>query len=361
MQFTELVEKQNITDKLLQNSISLGQIADSLSNGPDSEDKFLNQLVRLILRNQDFISSLASHLRISLLSSQITSQFKALEALYDESIHLTGIDLDFVQLRKFLEKNSVSPSARNLLIYPELLAKIFEKEGYEVPEILKVTSPILHRISTDNKIIDYDIWIARNRWTPAEAACLLKGKDPDELIIKHRKVPDDIEDPEAKQLFEVIKTWCTMWAIFSESSFWYIDKALFANIEVPIELLTKTRKLFLKKFEHNPQEAKEKFPNFVLVMEIPTTNKNLDCPFCQYSTRLLKITGEAIQKFWASYDPQRPPRGDHEIIPWLKDKGATPAEATAIDKIIRPESRKKGGQTKINKPPKGYTKKNIRN
>lgn len=65
-----------------------------------------------------------------------------------------------------------------------------------------------------------------------------------------------------------------------------------------------------------------------------------------YTTRLLQIQSEAIQKWWVNYDPAEPDTAPDKsaIIDWLtSEKGCTRQSAEAIDLIIRHDSRKSGG------------------
>lgn len=65
-----------------------------------------------------------------------------------------------------------------------------------------------------------------------------------------------------------------------------------------------------------------------------------------YTTRLLQIQSEAIQKFWINYDPSEPDTAPDKsaIINWLTtEKGCSQQQAQAIDLIIRHDSRKSGG------------------
>lgn len=65
-----------------------------------------------------------------------------------------------------------------------------------------------------------------------------------------------------------------------------------------------------------------------------------------YSTRLLAIQAEAIEKFWVNYDPSEPDTAPDKkaILAWLtKQKGCTDAAARAIDLIIRHDRAKRGG------------------
>lgn len=67
-----------------------------------------------------------------------------------------------------------------------------------------------------------------------------------------------------------------------------------------------------------------------------------------YHTPALDALRAAIAQFWLHHDPNRPPK-KQDIIEWLiKNHGMTPAMASHIDQVIRPESRRKGGNTSNN-------------
>lgn len=65
----------------------------------------------------------------------------------------------------------------------------------------------------------------------------------------------------------------------------------------------------------------------------------------KYTTRLLQIQSEAIQKWWVNYDPAEADTAPTKetIIQWLIEKGCSDRAAKAIDLIIRHEGRKSGG------------------
>lgn len=65
-----------------------------------------------------------------------------------------------------------------------------------------------------------------------------------------------------------------------------------------------------------------------------------------YETPLMAVMYEAIERFWADYNPNGRFPKRNEILAWLTDeRGLSDSEARAIDLIIRHPSRKKGGQT----------------
>lgn len=62
-----------------------------------------------------------------------------------------------------------------------------------------------------------------------------------------------------------------------------------------------------------------------------------------YHTPALKALRAAIINFWLHHDPKRPPKKT-EIVDWLmKEHGMTNAMAESIDRIIRPELYREGG------------------
>jgi hypothetical protein len=65
-----------------------------------------------------------------------------------------------------------------------------------------------------------------------------------------------------------------------------------------------------------------------------------------HDTRLMRLLWAAIKEFWSTYDPDQPDTAPRtpEIVEWLMKQGASGREAKAIDLIIRPDSRKKGGR-----------------
>lgn len=66
-----------------------------------------------------------------------------------------------------------------------------------------------------------------------------------------------------------------------------------------------------------------------------------------YHTPALDALRAAISQFWLHHDPSRPPKSP-EIVGWLiKEHGMSKTMAESIDRIIRPEELRKGGNTKL--------------
>lgn len=68
-------------------------------------------------------------------------------------------------------------------------------------------------------------------------------------------------------------------------------------------------------------------------------------PVDSYSTPLLGHLRWAIETFWLDYDPTNPPKSS-KIIGELEKRNVSNRAAQAIDLIIRPEDRRRGGQVK---------------
>lgn len=66
-----------------------------------------------------------------------------------------------------------------------------------------------------------------------------------------------------------------------------------------------------------------------------------------YHTQALDALHAAISQFWINYDPSRPPKSP-EIVEWLmREHKMTQTMAASIDRVIRPEELRKGGNTKL--------------
>ena len=81
----------------------------------------------------------------------------------------------------------------------------------------------------------------------------------------------------------------------------------------------------------------------------PTGSKQLDQndPI-DYHTPALDALRSAITHFWLNHDPKRPPKS-MEIVEWLIEQhGITKTMAESIDRIIRPETHRKGGNVTLN-------------
>jgi len=60
----------------------------------------------------------------------------------------------------------------------------------------------------------------------------------------------------------------------------------------------------------------------------------------------LAVMREAIKEFWVDADRSKPPKGEEEIIPWIRERVDSESKAKAIDLLIRPEWARKGGNKK---------------
>lgn len=67
-----------------------------------------------------------------------------------------------------------------------------------------------------------------------------------------------------------------------------------------------------------------------------------------HHTPALDALHAAIRKFWLNYDPARPPKSP-EIVGWLMSEyaGLSKTMAESIDRVIRPETYRKGGNIKL--------------
>lgn len=67
-----------------------------------------------------------------------------------------------------------------------------------------------------------------------------------------------------------------------------------------------------------------------------------------YHTPALDALRAAITHFWLNHDPKRPPKSP-EIVEWLiQQHGLTKTMAESIDRVIRPDEYRKGGNTSSN-------------
>lgn len=65
-----------------------------------------------------------------------------------------------------------------------------------------------------------------------------------------------------------------------------------------------------------------------------------------YHTPALGALHAAIRKFWSNYDPAHPPKSP-EIVAWvMKEHGVSKTMAESIDRVIRPEAYRRGGNIK---------------
>lgn len=89
------------------------------------------------------------------------------------------------------------------------------------------------------------------------------------------------------------------------------------------------------------------YPPLLFPESPPDKSAATDDP-TDYHTPAIDALRAAIAEFWLDYDPSRPPK-KQDILEWLiKQRGMTPAMASHIDQVIRPESRRKGGNTRNN-------------
>lgn len=196
--------------------------------------------------------------------------------------------------------------------------------------------------STAINAINYKEWLKKDKWTDAEAACLLSQIDPKVHITIEKSIYDitRITNNEAQLLYETISTWKHINKRDATNPFWYINKAIHKRISIPELLLneikyhcstlfTDEQNKFIKNYDYIAREIG-------LIHQLENLN---------HSTPLLELQKETIKKFWENYDPSRPPKQE-VIISWLEEKGVSQREAKYIDSIIRPPQHKLGGQRK---------------
>lgn len=115
-----------------------------------------------------------------------------------------------------------------------------------------------------------------------------------------------------------------------ERGFYSIDN-FYPAIGLPDDSILVIRTSELSRFENEISESQK--------------NENHQPMEEKYTSRLLTIQAQAIQKFWANYDPSQPDTAEDNstIITWLKEQGCSKREAEAIDLLIRHDTRKRGG------------------
>jgi hypothetical protein len=91
-----------------------------------------------------------------------------------------------------------------------------------------------------------------------------------------------------------------------------------------------------------------------LTINIPATESKdhplprLEDDLANYHTPALDALRAAISHFWLNHNPNHHPKRE-DIVKWLMEQhGMTQAMASSIDRIIRPEGRRKGGNSKRN-------------
>lgn len=86
----------------------------------------------------------------------------------------------------------------------------------------------------------------------------------------------------------------------------------------------------------------------LLVPDPPTVSRAMESDdLAGYHTPALDALRAAISRFWLHRDPRHPAKSA-EIVDWLMgEHGMTRNMAQAIDRIIRPEPRRRGGNIKL--------------
>jgi hypothetical protein len=186
---------------------------------------------------------------------------------------------------------------------------------------------------------DYKLWCARERWNPAEAACLLKERSPEKFIKKGR-FHVEITDKGIQPLFEIIKTWCGIGDQFSISPYFYIEKALQYGIKIPEELWEAIEINFRKAAPNSKEELFSKYPmitekcNFFESNDMKIYRELIfkDLP------PSLQIAIEAYYETWHGLPKGMAKPTQKEIIYFLEnEKEVSNRIAQAIFKIIQPE------------------------
>jgi len=83
----------------------------------------------------------------------------------------------------------------------------------------------------------------------------------------------------------------------------------------------------------------------LLFPDSPPDKSEIIADLPDYHTPAFDALRAAIAEFWLDHDPSHPPK-KQDIIQWLiKHHGMTSTMAKNIDQVIRPEIRRKGGNT----------------
>lgn len=170
----------------------------------------------------------------------------------------------------------------------------------------------------------------RDTWTMPEAINLLLGCLPHRLLTLKGQ-------PEIYQQVELLKK--RIVACAGES----LDVL---NPEKPFDEWRVVGRHFLLWAEQKSLPIPDELCRLIAKEAAPTSK--LD--YRGYSTRLLRIVGDVIEKYWVGFDVND--RDTHHkqtvIMDWLETKyGLSPNEARAVDSIARPEVLKRGGQSTV--------------
>ena len=126
----------------------------------------------------------------------------------------------------------------------------------------------------------FQIWLERDKWTDAEAACILSGIDPDSVRMERNYVTKSqcLSDGIAQKQLETIRSWRKPLGSSPPTSahpFFYINKALIEDIHVPEELLTGAIYKFNKRCQYDKALAstyRDLYSALYEAAEYPKTN-----------------------------------------------------------------------------------------
>ena len=171
-------------------------------------------------------------------------------------------------------------------------------------------------------------WARKQYWHPKEAVALALGFDPsgNDWELSRKDGFADLSD----SLERAIKTG-TLKREISPAAFLAWLRRL--RIAVPPGLAAAVAEL-------TPAPPKPQAPP---PAASPFEIKGYDCP------PEVGVMLEAIKQFWVNADRAKPPKGDGEIIPWIRERVDSDQKAKAIDLLIRPEWARSGGNKKQSK------------
>jgi len=171
-------------------------------------------------------------------------------------------------------------------------------------------------------------WARREYWTPHEAVSLALGFYPNERASDVGR--SDEFDELADILRRAIKTGRLQNEIVPADFLAWIQGI---QIAIPAGLTAAVAEL--QPAPPKPQEPSLSASSFSV--------EGYDCP------PEIGVMLEAIKQFWVDVDRSKPPKGDGEIIPWIRRRVDSDQKAKAIDLLIRPEWARAGGNKKQSK------------
>jgi hypothetical protein len=209
-------------------------------------------------------------------------------------------------------------------IYPHIQKRIQREEienksGSPFNQLSEIFKKTIHSAINFSKP-NYQHWMAMEKLTPAEVACLMCELDPKFTSCKYNAIQNKnmIETPdgyqnEVNEKFEIIDTWQTQ----DVSPYYYMNKILLNNMSFPIKLWESIEIKFLKE-SSNDKDLLLKYPEIAKKLNLST--KKFEKPILENEKTYLNIIAALTILYWEKRKKPTEKINQSTIIAEIADK-----------------------------------------